>query len=135
MFESIAEDEQQHYERLQRIHQELTAQGRWPEEVAAEINGIDLRQLLADIVRSSGDAVSATADDRDALKTAIDFETKGYAFYLGLSNKATSPAEQTFFRRIAEMEREHFLSLRQMLLYFEDRAVWYAELEKPLLEG
>ncbi|MEI6127704.1 MAG: ferritin family protein [Pseudomonadota bacterium] len=135
MFARIAEDEQEHLVRLQGIYKELSAQGRWPEHVSAEINNTDIMQFLVDTVRACGDTETVVSNDCDAIRIAIAFETKGYTFYQSLNTAAEAIEEKNFFSRMAAMEREHFLSLRETLLYLEDPAQWFFQQEKPGLEG
>ncbi|MCP4751197.1 MAG: hypothetical protein GY866_09905 [Proteobacteria bacterium] len=79
--------------------------------------------------------MSVTADDREALKIAIDFEKKGCDFYTDLKNKADTLQEKEFFKQLAAIEYEHFLSLSDTLLLFEYPVHWFAEREKPHFEG
>jgi rubrerythrin len=135
MFARIAEDEQEHFERLKKIHGELSARGAWPEYIASESSDTVVMQHLFDIARSAGDKSPADPDETEALKLAIDFETKGYTLYENLSTAGESREEKFFFSRMAAMELEHFLSLRETLLYLEDPAQWFFVHEKPALEG
>jgi rubrerythrin len=135
MFDRIAEDEQEHFESLKKIHGELSAKGTWPEYITSDSSDTVVMQHLMDIARSTGDNSPFDPDERDALKVAIDFETKGYTLYENLSTEGESPEEKFFFSRMAAMELEHFLSLRETLLYLEDPAQWFFQHEKPALEG
>jgi rubrerythrin len=135
MFARIAEDEQEHFERLQKIHGELSAKGKWPEYITSDSSDTVVMQHLFNIAQSTGDTSPVDPDERDALRVAIDFETKGYTLYENLSTGAESPEEKFFFARMAAMELEHFLSLRETLLYLEDPAQWFFVNEKPALEG
>ncbi|MEI6125451.1 MAG: hypothetical protein WCQ99_02755 [Pseudomonadota bacterium] len=135
MFARIAEDEREHLLQLHLIHEEVSARGRWAEYSAPFVHGTDIRQFYIDIAKTSADIVPATAEDREAISAAIDFELRGYTFYHNLSRSAETHAEHVFFVRLAEMEREHFLSLKESQLYFEDPGQWVAQHEKQSLEG
>jgi len=135
MFIRIAEDEDEHYRRLQKIHKELSAQGTWPETVPAVIKKTDLMKALVRIAGAAGATPAASRDDIEALKIAIDFETKGYNFYTKLSTTAEAASEKEFFHLLASMEWEHLLSLKETLHYFESPGDWFAEREKPGLDG
>lgn len=135
MFQRIAEDENEHYERLQKIHLELSSRGTWPETVSASIQGTNVMDVLLTMKKTFNTIPPSDRDDIEAVRIAIDFEIKGYTFYAGLANSADTDSEKNFFNMLASMEREHSQSLKETLLYFEDPAIWFAEREKPAIEG
>ncbi len=98
MFARIADDEQEHFERLQRIHGELTARGTWPEYITSDSSDTVAMQHLFDIARSTTDKSPVDPDDHDALKVAIAFETKGYTLYENLSTCGRISRRKIFFR-------------------------------------
>jgi len=135
MFTSIAADEEQHYQRLKQVHDELVRNGTWPERVPGVIQGTDVRLALALITQAIDKYQTADADDRQAVATAISFEERGYQFYLRLRDAADSAAAKKIFDLIAGMEREHLLCLKETLVFFENPATWYEEHEKPHFEA
>lgn len=135
MFTRIAADEEEHYLRLKQVHEELARRGTWPERVPGVIKGTDVRLALALIKQAIGKAQAADADDRQAVQTAISFEEKAHQFYARLRDAADTAAAKKFFDLMAGMEREHLLSLKETLLFFEDPATWYEEHEKPHFEA
>jgi len=135
MFEHIARDEDEHYLRLKDTHERLIQAGTWPERISIRIHDINIMDVLLKAADTARSSAPADSDDRDALKTAIEFETKGYGFYQNLSTNAASESERNFFEHLASMEREHLNSLKETLLYFEDPANWFALHEKPGLDG
>lgn len=135
MFTRIAEDEDEHYIRLNKIYLELSRQGKWPETVSTTIQNTNIMEVLLNIAKSVDFTASPDDDDRQALRIAIDFETQGYTDYMNLSDSAENQAEKDFFSRLAAIENEHLLSLKETLLYFEDPAAWFSQQEKSGLEG
>ncbi len=135
MFAAIAEDENEHYEKLKAVHQELEASGTWPTDVSVIIQDTDVRQVLKDLPKLADKTTVTTSDDREAVKIAIDFEKNAYKFYIELQNKATDAQEKSFFEHLAKIEWEHTQSLEDTLLFFEDPATWYEEKEKSQLDG
>ncbi len=135
MFESIAQDEQEHYNRLKQLHEELSKQGKWPEETRLVINHMNIKEVLATVPNLADKSAATDADDIEAVKTAIEFESKAYNFYSKLKDRAETEAERNFFDRLALVEREHMVSLKNTLLFFEDPATWYEEHEKPHFEA
>lgn len=135
MFASIAEDEDEHYNRLKEIHEELSGQGKWPETISVKVKGTNIRNVLNDVLKGVDRTIPSDADDKEAVKVAIDFETKGYNFYSNLRDSAETGAEKDFFDCLASIENEHLSSLKDTLLFLEDPATWFEEHEKPHLEG
>jgi rubrerythrin len=71
----------------------------------------------------------------EAVKIAIDFETKGEKFYGDLAKSVENPMEKNFYEFLASIEREHRLSLQDTLEYFEDPAGWFRIKEKLHVDG
>ena len=135
MFESIAKDEDEHYQRIQELHAKLKEEGRWPETIALEVKGTDMKSVLQKVVQSVDTSVKVDTDDLDAVKIAIDFEKQGEIFYRNLRDSVDNPAEKEFYSVLATMEREHRLSLEDTLEYFQDPEGWYRMKEKHHLDG
>lgn len=135
MFARIADDEDEHYRRLKKIHQELVQSGTWPETVPGVMGGTDIMETLRSIARIAERMPEASKDDIEALKIAIAFEEKGHGFYTRLAGQAESPAEKEFFTLLASMEWEHLQALKEASLFYESPEDWFARHEKPHLEG
>ncbi len=135
MFLQIAAEEDEHYRRLQSIHQELSRQGKWPDTVANSVGTSNIRATFKKIAGLAKKTPAASRDDIDALNIAIQFETKAHSFYTTLCNAAESGAEKEFFKLLASVEWEHLLTLKESLLFFESPEDWFAEHEKSQLEG
>jgi len=135
MFERIAADEDDHIEKLRRMHQLLSEKGAWPESVSETVSGVSVMDVLNSLASQNDSDAPCDDDDRAALQKAVDFEQKGFAFYTRLSSAAASSGEKEFFSLLARMEHDHLLSLKETLLFFDDPASWFAQREKPTLEG
>jgi rubrerythrin len=135
MFECIAEDENEHYNRLKELHALLSKQGKWPETIPITIKGTNIKNVLKGVLKDVDKTPSSDVDDKKALTIAIDFETKGYNFYSHLRDCADTESEKNFFDRLASIEKEHLSSLKDTQLFLEDPATWHEEHEKPHFEG
>ncbi len=135
MFTTLAQDESEHYQRLVELHKRLSEQGKWPETVPLTVKGSNLQNVLKEFLDKLEKDPPAEVDDQEAVKIAIDFEEKGYKFYAELKDAVDSPAEKKLFTILSDMELEHFHSLKDTLLYFEDPAGWFAMKEKPHIDG
>jgi rubrerythrin len=85
---------------------------------------------------NAADATSqADRNDLEAVKIAIDFETKGEMFYHDLAKNVEDANEKKFYELLASIEREHCLSLKDTYEYFKDPAGWFRLKEKHHLDG
>jgi len=80
-------------------------------------------------------SVKADADDMEAVKIAIDFETKGELFYKKLAQEVDNPMEMKFYQFLSDIEREHRLSLEDTYEYFKDPAGWLRIKERHHFDG
>ena len=74
----------------------------------------------------------------DALKTALDLETKGHAYYMDIASKADNPLTQSVFFSLAAQELIHMQRIKDL---YEGRpdaegvsAIAHGELEKAVQE-
>jgi len=135
MFMSIANDEAEHYDRIKALHKKLKEKGKWPERLALTVKGTKIKSVLKKMIKVPEKTGKADSDDLQAVKIAINFEKKGEKFYSDLQKSATDPKEKAFFGMIAEMEREHRLSLEDTRDYFKDPVSWFRVKEKHHLDG
>jgi rubrerythrin len=135
MFASIAGDEEEHYQRILGLHKKLKEEGKWPETVPIQVKGTEVKAVIQKVVEAAAASSAADKDDMEAVKTAIDFETKGEAFYGKLAKEVENPMEKKFYELLASMEREHRISLQDTLDYFKDPAGWYRIKERHHIDG
>ena len=135
MFASIASDEDEHYNRILTLHKRLIQEGKWPESVPIQVKGTDVKNILNKFVASVDTSSKADTGDAEAVKIAIDFETKGEKFYSDLAKNVDNPMEKQFYEFLASIEREHLLSLQDTLEYFQDPAGWFRIKERHHIDG
>jgi len=135
MFSQLAEEENEHMERIHSLHGKLVAEGSWPADVPLVVGGTDIKKVLSETVSKGGSSVDHDDDDIKALKKAIGFEAKGSELYADMAAAAETGAEREFFEFLSGIEREHKLSLEQSLAYLEDPEAWSMEQEKSTLDG
>jgi rubrerythrin len=82
-----------------------------------------------------GGKTAGDADDLAAVRKAIDFEAKGSQFYAELRDKSADPKEKAFFGLLADIEHEHFVSLKDTEEFFIDPAAWYQKAQRSGLDG
>lgn len=135
MFNQIADDELEHYERLKQLHTEWEKKGIWPETLPLKVKDTSVKDILVKFVRKADKAGASDDDDLQAVRTAIDFEAKGAAFYAKLRDGVEDKKEKEFFDLMASIEREHFLSLKDVEEYFVDPGSWYRMKEHLNVDG
>jgi rubrerythrin len=135
LFETLAGDEQEHMTRIARLHKELTGAGSWPMDVPLEVKGTEVRKVLAGIARDKGSAADHDENDIAALRRAAAFEDRGASLYMELAKGSANPMEARFFKFLAGIEREHYMSIKDSLLYLEDPQAWNEARERSTLDG
>ena len=135
MFATIASDEDEHYKRILGLHKRLIQDGKWPETVPIEVKGTDVKKVIQKVVDAADTTAQADRNDVEAVKIAIDFETKGEKFYGDLAKSVENPMERKFYEFLTSIEREHRLSLQDTLEYFEDPAGWFRVKERHHIDG
>ena len=135
MFERIANDEMEHYERLKELHDKWEKQDKWPETIPLTVNNTNIKEVLNNTIKAIDKTVKPDAGDLEAIKIAIDFEEKGTKFYRQLCDAATNPKEKEFFELLAMIENEHYLSLKDAEEYFIDPVSWFMKAEHHTFDG
>jgi rubrerythrin len=135
MFEQIADEELEHYERLKQLHEKWEKEESWPETVPLKVKDTIVKDILKDTVKKGEKMPPGDVDDLEAIETAIDFEAEGAVYYARLRDKVTDPKEKQFFNLLADMEHEHFVSLKDTQEFLTDPAAWYQKTEHTSLDG
>ncbi|MCG6917095.1 MAG: ferritin family protein [Deltaproteobacteria bacterium] len=135
MFQSIAKDEDEHYQKILELHKRLKEEGKWPQTIPLKVKGVDMKSVLNKVIASIDTSAKVDTDDMEAVKIAMDFEAKGEKFYSDLRDSVEDPIEKEFYGILASMEREHRLSLEDTYDYFKDPEGWYRMKEKRHLDG
>jgi rubrerythrin len=135
MFQRIADEELEHYERLQELHEKWVKGEKWPETVPLEVEGTNVKKILNGIIRKIDETREGDSNDLKAVRTAIDFEAKGSRYYAELSAMVADSKEKQFFNLLSTIENEHYLSLKDTEEYLTDPASWYRKMEHHSLDG
>lgn len=135
MFQQIADEELEHYERLKQLHEKWEKGEEWPETVPLEVRGTVVNKILNGVVKKIDETQEGDTHDLKAVRTAIDFEAKGVKHYAELSAMVSDPKEKKFFALLSQIENEHYLSLKDTEEYLTDPASWYRKAEHHGLDG
>jgi rubrerythrin len=135
MFQQIASEELEHYERLKELSEKWSKQQKWPETIPLKVKETTVSAILKDMVKKASKLPKGDADDLKAVRTAIDFEANGAVFYAKLRDDCSEPKEKAFFNLLADIEHEHFVSLKDAEELMTDPAAWYQNKESTGLDG
>jgi rubrerythrin len=135
MFKQIAEEEKEHYEMLKILYKTWEEKKKWPATIPLKVNKSLSSNILHPMSGKKGARIKGNDDDLKAIRTAIDFEARGMALYTKLEEGSTDPKEKAFFKLLASIERQHFMSLRETEEFLTDPASWYQNMEKASLDG
>jgi len=79
--------------------------------------------------------ISASTDEMEAVKVALDFEEKGFGFYKKAQSEASDETEKKLFSVLADEEQEHYTILQNTHSFLKDTGDWFMWEEQGILEG
>ena len=135
MFLQIANEELEHHERLQQLHDKWEKEEKWPESLPLEVAGSNLKTTIQKVIDETQNLEPGDADDLEAVRTAIAFEADGVKFYEKLKESSQDEREKAFFALLSAIENEHLQSLIESEAFFLDPAQWYQQNERSGLDG
>ena len=135
MFQRIADDELEHYERLKQLHETWEKAKKWPGTVPLKVKNTVVKDVLKDLITKAEKMPKGDTDDLNAVRTALDFEAKGEKYYADLRDSVSDVKEKEFFDLLSKMEREHYLSLVDVEELMTDPVSWYRRKEHHGVDG
>jgi rubrerythrin len=135
MFQQIAGEELEHYERLKQLSENWEKQKKWPETVPLKVTETVVRNVLKEAAKKASKTAKGDADDLKAVRTAIEFEARGTEYYAKLRDEVSDPKEKAFFNLLANIEHEHYVSLKDTEEYLTDPVSWFRKKENTGLDG
>ena len=135
MFQQIAGEELEHYERLKQLHENWQKDKKWPDTVPLNVKNTIVKTLVKEAAKNAPAKAKGDADDLKAVRTAIEFEANGTEYYSKLRDEVTDQKEKAFFNLLANIEQEHYASLKDTEQYLIDPASWFREKEGGGLDG
>ncbi|MBW2276636.1 MAG: ferritin family protein [Deltaproteobacteria bacterium] len=135
LFHTLAQDEREHMTRVRGLHEKLTADGSWPDDVPIEVAGTNIQRALSEMTRVAAVTNIHEEGDIAALNQGVGFEAAGAKFYADLAGACDNPQERKFFEFLAGIEREHLLSIKDSIFYLEDPEGWLESHEHIGLDG
>jgi len=135
MFQSIADAELEHIERIREVHDSLTKTDEWPDRPALFTTKSPLKNVFEEAREKLDQNVKVETDDIEAATMAREYEEKGFLFYQDLADRAKVLIEKKFYQQLAYEERGHLLIFQDMHEYYNDPVHWYSKKEKLHWDG
>ena len=129
IFEGFVEDEMRHLKMLQDIMNDLDI------EVKVVHPKQDIKTIFTELKDEMMKRVTATANEKDAVKIALDFERSGYHFYEKAAHEAQGEKEKELFEVLTVEEKRHYELLENTHRFLEDTGDWFMWEEHGILEG
>lgn len=135
MFKQIGGEEMEHYERLKQLHTNWEKEKKWPETVPLKVKDTSVKSILKDAAQKAPKTAKGDADDLKAISVAIEFEGKGTEYYAKLRDEVSDPKEKAFFNLLANIEHEHYVSLKETEEFLTDPVSWFRKKERTGVDG
>lgn len=135
LLQSLAREEDNHRQKFEEIYKTIQSERAWPVTDFQPDGGKRLRTIFTGVTEATASSVKPLATELDAVKVAIDMESKTHDLYNSQGEKAASDAERGFYEALAAEEREHQLILLDYYEYLKDPAGWFVVKEHPSLDG
>ncbi len=129
IFEGFVVDEMRHLKMLQDIMNDMDI------EVTAVHPKQDLKTVFSELKDQMMERITATSDEKDAVKVALDFEKEGYRFYEKAAEGAGEEKEKKLFEILTVEEKRHYELLENTYRFLEDTGDWVMWEEHGILEG
>jgi len=135
MFEAIAKEELEHYERLEEVRNVWQENRSWPETIPLKVNKTKVQNVLNDILKKISVPSQPDRDDLEAIRAAIDFECEGVMYYDLMKQASTEPNEKAFFNLMSNIEHQHYCYLKDTEELLIDPAAWQRMRKRRGLDG
>lgn len=128
MFEGFIKDEARHLRMLEDILKGL--------EIDPHVQGLrDVRTIFSDLKDQMMQRITATTDEKEAIKIALEMEKRGYEYYKDALQKAEDPKEKKLFDVLVQEEEKHYQILQNTYDFLEDTGNWFMWDELSIVEG
>ncbi len=130
MFESFAADERRHLKIIEDV-----AKGLGVDVDQLPMPRDEIRTLFSEATETLDDDVRASAQERDAVRIALDMEAKSFQLYKEAAAEATEETPRKLFERLAREENQHYEMLENTLEYLSSNKEWFMWNEWALIVG
>jgi len=135
IFQHLANEEDVHRKKFEEIYEALKKGQNWPDVEPPLEKGKRLKSLFAKATKALGSKFEVAESELEAIKIAMDMESKSHNLYHSRSEESTLPVEKRFYETLAGEERGHHLALLDSYEYLSDPAGWFTKKEHWSLDG
>jgi rubrerythrin len=135
LFQQLANEEDIHRKKFEAIYEALKRGQHWPDVAPPSEKGKKLKSLFAEATKALGSKVKVAESELEAIKIAMDMESKSYNLYHSRSEESGLPVEKRFYEALAGEERGHHLALVDSYEYLSDPTGWFTKKEHWSLDG
>ena len=129
MFLSIMEDEIRHTKMIEAVLKGLDI----TVETAEPIDKV--MSIFEEMKPELEKQLTATSDDKEALRIAMEMEKKGFEFYQQSEAEATDDKTRKLFSKLARDEDQHYRVFANTYNFLNDSGYWFMWEEKGIIEG
>ncbi|MCX8028243.1 MAG: ferritin family protein [Thermodesulfovibrionales bacterium] len=129
MFLSIVEDEKRHLQMLSDLLKGLSI------KIADTHPMQNIKTVFEDMKDKMMQRISASNDDLEAFKIAMEMEAEGKNFYIKHMDSLNTDAEKNLFKTLAQEEEEHFKVFSNTYNFLKDTGNWFMWEERSIVEG
>ena len=129
MFEGFIKDESRHLKMLNDILGGLDL------KIVKVHPKSEIKTVFSELKDQMLKRISASTDEMEAVKVALDFEEKGFDFYKKALSEAADQTEKKLFSVLADEEQEHYTILQNTYSFLKDTGDWFMWEEQGILEG
>lgn len=129
MFLSIVEDEKRHLQMLSDLLKGLSI------KIADTHPMQNIKTVFEDMKDKMMQRISASNDDLEAFKIAMEMEAEGKNFYIKHMDSLNTDAEKNLFKTLAQEEEEHFKVFSNTYNFLKDTGNWFMWEERSVIEG
>ncbi len=128
MFEGFIRDEARHLRMLEEILKGLDIDPR------VQCLG-DVRTVFSDLKDQMMQRITATTDEKEAIRVALEMEKQGYEYYQKAAREAEDEKEKRLFEVLTKEEERHYQLLNNTYNFLEDTGNWFMWEELSIVEG
>lgn len=135
-FRMLMSSEDDHLKRIQAVYEDLK-KGKVALDACSfhSMESGSKKAYLRKVAQEHGKVPKACLDDVAAIETGLGLENASITFFEGERQRAADPKEKELLDRLVEEEREHFILLNDLKMYYVDPSSWFLEKSGARLDG
>lgn len=129
IFLSIADDEKRHLALVNALIKGMDI----PDDAHDPMNKI--KNVFSEHKDEMQERIKATTDDKEALKIAMEMESKGRDYYKNAASEAQDAKAKDLFQRLMNEEDKHYTVFSNTFTFLNDTGNWFMWEEHSIVEG